>query len=111
MKLIEIDAFDTQTAKRRFAFEPYRIRLKHTTWFFHTIVVIPNEHAFREHIWPLGRRQIMQQAPDNFFGMAQPVNRRCIDPVDAEVESMMHGGQGVGIILRSPSKGPASASD
>ncbi len=41
MKLIEIDAFDTQPAKRRFAFAPYGVGLKYTTWFYHGIVAIP----------------------------------------------------------------------
>src|SRR5467141_4491205 len=111
VKLIEVDAFYSQPAKRSFAFAPYGVRLEHTTRFFHRIVAIPNEAAFREHIRPFGRWQITQQAPDNFFRMAQPIDRRRIDPVDAVVESLTHGGQGVGIILRSPSKGPASASD
>ena len=111
VKLIEIDAFDTQPAKRRFAFAPYGVGLEHTTWFFHTVVAIPDEAAFREHVRPFGPWQITQQATDNFFGMAQPVDRCRIDPVDAQFEGMSHGGEGVGIILRPPSKGPASASD
>ena len=92
-------------------FAPYGVGFEHATWFFHTVVAIPDEAAFREHVRPFGRWQITQQATDNFFGMAQPVDRCRIDPVDAQFEGMSHGGQGVGIILRPPSKGPASASD
>src|SRR3981189_306253 len=80
VKLIKIHAFDPQPSKRRFAFAPYGVRLEHTTRFFHRIVAIPNEAAFREHIRPFGRWQITQQAPDNFFRMAHAPPRAPQEP-------------------------------
>src|SRR5258706_13909255 len=74
VKLIEVDAFDSQPAKRRFAFAPYGVGLEHTTRFFHRIVAIPNEAAFCEHIWPFGHRQITQQAPDDFLTRSYPID-------------------------------------
>src|ERR1700730_9712491 len=69
VKLIKIDAFDIQPTKRRFAFAPYGVGLKHTAWFFHTIVVIPDEARIREHIWsawrPANHATSARQLPQN----------------------------------------------
>src|SRR5882762_3496033 len=111
MKLIEVDAFDAQPAKRRFAFAPYGIGLEHATWFCHGIIAVPDQAAFCEDMRPVGRRQVTQKAPDNFFGMAQTVDCRRIDPVDPQVEGVSYGGDGIGVVLWSPSKRPPSTSD
>jgi len=70
----------------------------------------PRSGAFRENKRPLGRRQIMQQNRPTTCSEWPSPKLRCIDPVDAR---SMAGAwwDGLGIVLRSPSKGPPSAAD
>src|SRR5437879_560249 len=43
--------------------------------------------------------------------MSQPIDRRRIDPIDPEVQRMAHRRKRVGIVLRPPAIGPATAAD
>src|SRR5260370_14418953 len=63
MKLIEVDAFNTQPAKRCFAFAPYGVGLEHATRFCHGLLALLDEAALCQHIWPTGRAQTAQQTP------------------------------------------------
>jgi hypothetical protein len=48
-----------------------------------------------------------QCASDDFFRVAEAIDGGGVDPVDAEFEGAMNGGDGVVVILRSPGELPA----
>jgi hypothetical protein len=41
--------------------------------------------------WALGWRPLAQQAPDHFFGMAEPVHNGHICPIHPELQCVTHG--------------------
>src|SRR5581483_5466193 len=49
----------------------------------------------------------LHRAPDNFFRVAEAVDRGGIDPVDAAIESGVNGSDRFLVILRAPGKRPA----
>ena len=52
-----------------------------------------------------------QRPADDFFRMAEAVNRRGVDPVNAEIEGAMDGGDGFVVVLRTPGEFPVAAAD
>ena len=52
-----------------------------------------------------------QGASDHFFRVPDAVDGGGVDPVDAELESAVNGGDGVGILLRPPAKVVAHTAD
>jgi hypothetical protein len=54
---------------------------------------------------------VRQSLSHDFLGVRQSVDGGGVDPVDAAIERFVDGGNGVGVILRTTAKGPASASD
>src|SRR5208282_5781234 len=48
---------------------------------------------------------------DNFFGMPQAIYGSRVDPVDAQFQRPMNGGDGVIVVLRAPGELPATAPD
>src|ERR1700692_2871106 len=58
VKLIEVDALQTQPAKRSLAFTPYGFGLEHSIRLFHPILPVPDEAAFREDVGSFGFRQL-----------------------------------------------------
>ena len=53
----------------------------------------------------------LQRASNHLFGVAEAVDGRGIDPVDAEVEGAMDGGDRFVVVLRSPGEFPIAAAD
>ena len=53
----------------------------------------------------------LKRAGNDFFGVAEAVDRGGVDPVDAEVEGAMNRGDGFIVVLRSPGEFPVAAAD
>ena len=93
VELVKVDTFDAEPAEGSFALFADGFRLEHALRLAHAIFGIPYKPAFCEDQRTLGRRKLAQQFADKLLGMAQAVNRRSVDPVDAELERMAHGGE------------------
>ena len=48
---------------------------------------------------------------DDLFGVAEAVDGGGVDPVDAELDGAVDGGDGVVVVLRAPGEGPVAAAD
>ena len=68
---------------------------------------IPRAAALGEEVRPRAA-PFSQGSPHDFFGMAQAVDSGGVDPVDAQFEGFMNGGDGFLVVLRSPRKLPTA---
>ncbi len=68
----------------------------------------PYHRALGENV---GLLPALKRPRHHFFGMAQSVDRCCIDPVDAQVEGALDGGDGIVIVLRAPTELPVTSTD
>ena len=109
VKLIKVDPLDAEALQRAFDLAPNRIganRARHRSERFSRV---RNNAALRKNHRPLRRRNFAQRAPDHFLGMPDAVHRRSVNPVHAVIDGAPDGGDGLGVILLSPRKNPASA--
>src|SRR5207245_2121474 len=79
--------------------------------FLYAVRLVPDQAAFCEHEWALGRRQLVQKTADHFLRMAETVNSGGVDPVDAQLDGVTHGRKGSRVILRAPAERPTAAAD
>ena len=107
--LIEVDPLHAQTAQRILDLAPDACRRAGAPWRGLRLRVGPGQAALGEHVGALGRRHLRQRAAHDLFGMAQAVDRRGIDPVDAPVHRQADRADGIGIVLRPPTHRPAIA--
>ncbi len=70
--------------------------------------LVPDAPAFRE---DSGRSATgsRQRPADDLFGVAEAVDRRGVDPVDAQRDGAPHRGDGLRVVLRTPPEGPVAA--
>ena len=54
---------------------------------------------------------LFQRPGDDLFRVAQPIDGGRVDPVDAQFERAMNGGDGLVVVLRSPGELPVPAAD
>ena len=76
--------------------------------FSHTVVLVPHEPALGEYQGPFAERYVAEQSTDHLLRVSQPIDGGGIDPVYAQVQRVPHGGERGGIILWSPTIGPAA---
>src|SRR2546423_518333 len=67
MKLIKVDLFDAEPAKRRFALLPDGVGPEHAARFFHAVALVPYEATLGEHERPFAGREVSQQTTDHLF--------------------------------------------
>src|SRR5712691_6788823 len=105
--LIEIDRVDVQAAKTVFAFAPNGIRAEFLPNF---ALLVPTQNAFGENV---GTRAtpFLQRARDDLFRVAYAVDGGRVDPIDTQFQRAMNGGDGIGVVLWSPSKFPAGTTE
>src|SRR5580704_2279065 len=103
MNLVEIDHVDGKTAEAVFDFLPDRTGAQD---FLHLTIGVPAQAAFREDVRPRAGPAFKGPTYD-FFGVSQAVDGGGVDPVDAEFEGAVNGGDGVVVVLRSPGELPA----
>src|SRR2546421_1705785 len=105
--LVEIDGVDLEAAETVLAFAANGngTELLPNFPFF-----IPAQNAFGENV---GARAapFLQRARYDFFGVAQAVNGGSVDPVDAQFQCAMNCSDGIGVVLRTPGKFPAAATE
>src|SRR5260370_21071374 len=53
----------------------------------------------------------LQRARDDLFGTTQAVEGGSVDPVDAQLQRAMNGGNRIGVVLRAPGKFPATSTE
>ena len=102
--LVEVDGFDVETAEAVFALAA-DLLLGVGDFFF----VVPDHGGLGEDVGFV--RGGLEGAGDDFFGVAEAVDGGGVDPVDAEVEGFVDGGDGVVVVLRAPCEGPVAAAD
>jgi len=54
---------------------------------------------------------LLEGAADDFLRTAQAVDRRGVDPVDADGHRFVDGADGKGVVLRAPAEFPVAAAD
>src|ERR1700675_1124556 len=107
MDLVEIDHIDGEATEAVLDFFTDRISAQ---YFVHLTFETPAQAALGKDVRPR-TAPVLQCAADDFLGMSQTVDSGCIDPVDAEFERAVNGGNGVVVVLRSPGELPARAAD
>src|ERR1700674_10566 len=103
MDLVEVDHIDGEAAEAVLDFAADRVG---TQYFLHLTLGIPAQAAFGKNVGP-GAAPVLQRAGDDFLGVSQTVDSGCVDPVDAEFERAVNGGDGVFVVLRTPGELPA----
>src|SRR5206468_4952047 len=105
------DLLDTESAQRCLAFPANRLRTQDALGIFDRILRIPHEPAFGEEVRSIRALALLEQSADDLFGVAESVNRGRVDPVDSQIERVIHRGDGFVIVLRPPAERPAAATD
>src|SRR5258707_742289 len=100
--LIKTDGVDLQAAKAGFAFAANGFGSEFLPNFS---LVIPDQNTLRENVRARAA-PFFQGASDDFFGVAQTVHSGSVNPVDAQLQRAMNGGDGIGVVLRAPGKFP-----
>src|SRR6266436_612507 len=105
--LIEIDGVNLQAAETVFALAPNGAGAELLP---NSSLFVPDQNAFGEDV---GARAapFLQRASNDLFGVAQAVDGGGVDPVDAQLQRAMNRGDGIGVVLRAPSKFPAAAAE
>lgn len=67
---------------------------------------VPTEAAFGEYVWPWPR-PARQRLSHNLFRVTQAVHRRGVDPVHTQLKRAVDRGDGIVIVLLSPSELPS----
>src|SRR5260370_13182281 len=111
VELIQVDALDAEPAQRRLDLLADRfwpqvaLRLgKRLRWVRHLSALGEDEGT-------LGSRDLADRLSDDLLGMAQPVDGRGIDPVDAGRNRMLDGRDRSRVVLASPTVGPTATPD
>ena len=107
VNLVEIDDVDFQALQAVFAF---LFDGSGGVNFRDGALVVPAHRALGENVRAIAF-PFFESASDDFFRMAEAVDRGGVDPVDAEFERAVDCGDGVGFFLCAPGEGPASAAD
>src|SRR5205823_640256 len=72
-------------------------------------VLVPDHAALGEDVWPVAHSS--ERSRDDLFRVAQTVDSSGVDPVDAGIQGLADGGDGVAVVLGSPGELPARAAD
>src|SRR4029077_7982086 len=111
VKLIQINALDAKPLEGSFTLAANRFRCKDALSGLHGIFNVPAESALGEDKWALRSRQFAKHLSNDFLGMPQAVDGGCVDPIDAQVQGVSHGCDRFGVILWSPTEGPAASAN
>src|ERR1700694_2674 len=107
MDLVEIDHIDGEAAEAVLDFFTDRLS---TQYFVYLTLETPAQAAFGKDV-RLGSAPVLQRAADDFLGVPQTVDGGRVDPINAEFERTVNGGNGVVVVLRSPGELPARAAN
>src|ERR1700687_1032480 len=107
MDLVEIDHIDGEAAEAVLDFATDRIGAQ---YFLYLTFGIPAQAALGKDV-RLGTAPVLQRAGDNLLGVSQTIDGGRVDPVDAEFERAVNGGNGVVVVLRAPSELPVRAAN
>jgi hypothetical protein len=100
--LIEVDGIDLQPSQAGLAFPPDRLGLETVA---DLSALVPDHAALREDVRADGHA--FESARDDLLRVAQPIDGRRVDPVDAGVQRLSYGRDGVTVVLTAPGELPA----
>lgn|GEM_PF-5236913 len=101
--LVQVDVVNAETTQAGFAFAADGIGLEAA---MDLPTIVPKRRALGEEEGILLHPS--DRLPDQVLGMAEPVNRRRVDPIHPEIDRALDS---LSIILRSPREFPVAAAD
>ena len=104
MDLVKVDGFDLEAAQAGLA-----LQTDTAEGVGDLALLIPDHAALGEDKWLFGGG--LDGAADDLLGVAKAVDGGGVDPVDAEVDGVVDGGDGVVVVLRAPGESPVAAAD
>ena len=107
VNLVQIDHLDSEARKAGVHFLENRPGIQ--VWK-DRLFIVPSPSALRGYDRSLSDGYFLQRPAQYLFRMAQPVDRRCIYPVDPQLERAAYRCHGIDVVLRSPSETPIPAS-
>src|SRR5450631_1841954 len=107
MDLVKIDHVDGKAAKTVLDFAANRVGAQ---YFLHFTVGIAAQAALGEDV-RFGSAPLLKSPAHHFLGVSQTVDGGRVDPVDAQFERTVNGGDGFVVVLRSPGELPTRAAD
>src|SRR5688572_5024841 len=108
MKLIQIEIFDIQSAKGVLAFPADRIGVERSYRLLHALLRVEHHSTLGEHVRALRGAELLERLADDDLGVAKAIDRRGVDPVDAELERVVNGADGFVVVLRTPAREPTA---
>ncbi len=102
--LVEVDGLDLQAAEAGFALAADLLLGVRDFSLF-----VPDHGGLGEDVGLV--RGGLEGSGDDFFGVAEAVDGGGVDPVDAEIECAVDGGDGVVVVLIAPCHGPVASAD
>ena len=103
MNLVQIDYVDIEAAQAVLDFAADRVG---SQYFLHLPLCIPVQATLGEDVRS-GAAPVLQSTANHFLGVSQTVDGGGVDPVDAEFERAVNGGDRFVVVLRSPGELPA----
>src|SRR4029077_17040560 len=97
--------------KRCFTFAPNGFRFEDALGRLHGVAWIPCQAALGEEQRALRCGKFAEEFANDFFRMSQSVDGSRVDPVDAQIQGMAHGRNGIGVVLRPPAEGPSATAN
>src|SRR5712692_341546 len=111
MKLVQVDPVDAEPAQRRLDFFADRFRPQVALRLRKRLRWVSDLTALGEDERTLGGRDLAQRPTDDLLGMAESIDGRGVDPVDAGRDRMLDRGNRSRVVLASPAVGPTAAAD
>ena len=109
VELVKVDALHAKTAQGVLALAADGSGAEVAQRLLRRVGDVPHKPAFREYQGPVGLRQLLQKTAHDLFRVAVPIHAGSVDPGDAGLDGPMHGGDGIGVVLRPPSPQPSAA--
>jgi hypothetical protein len=104
--LVDVDRVEPQALEAELDFTQDRVAFEHVAY---AAVAAVLQAGLGEHV--RSRPQALERAADDLFGMAEPVDRGRVEPVDAELHRPLDRGDRQLVVLRTPGIPPAAAAD
>src|SRR5215472_970050 len=105
VNLVEVDGVDFQAPQTDFTLTADGCSFQRTA---DPSILVPDTLTLGEDVG--ARTAQVKRAGHHFLGMPQAVNGRGIDPVDAEIECRLDGGDRIAVVLRTPGPLPTASS-
>src|SRR5712671_1105053 len=102
MELVEIDPFHTEPPERCLTLSANRGGGESVDCLLRSILLIPDQSAFAEHVRLVGSAATLQRSSDDFLRMTEPIYRGGVDPVDPVLQRAVDRCNRGRVVLRPP---------